>query len=103
MNAWNGVSAPVAPVPSPDERHAAGFAEPAHLHEPEPQRQKQPGPEQHDDDPRHEQRVGDGLDAVGELGGDHSFTGLGTRGSGLRTGDWRLRLDVRAATGSRRR
>ncbi len=68
MNAWNGVSAPVVPVPRRTNATRQASREPPHLHDAEAKREKQPAAEQQPDHPRHEQRVGERLDGVGEGG-----------------------------------
>ena len=68
MNAWNGVSAPVVPVPRRTNATRQASPNRRTCTTPEPQRQEQPGAEQEPDDPRHEQRVGERLNRVGEGG-----------------------------------
>ena len=62
MNAWNGDSTPArAREPAADHR-AERLGKPPNLHDAKTQREEQAAAEEHGDDVRHEERVGDGLD-----------------------------------------
>ena len=67
MNAWNGVRTPPAlPAPRADER-ASASREPPDLHHADSRSvRNSPLPKQQDDQPRHEQRIGERLDARGD-------------------------------------